>query len=115
MRVAVDFALPARSSEVPRHGWARDSQDLKILWLSVFRLLHNAQDLRKCHGIDEQLTHGQWAEIQAFRHYQNENGPWEVSVHLGNGHGGRYRQSMDDGLRSSPPLGCPSAMGRAIW
>ncbi len=66
MRIALDFADSSRAGRVPRHGWAKNSQGVKLLWLPVLRLLHEAHDLRKANGLPEELTLGQWSEIRAF-------------------------------------------------
>lgn len=66
MRIALDFADPSRAGRVPWHGWAKNSQGVKLLWLPVLRLVHEAHDLRKAKGLPEELTPGQWSEIRAF-------------------------------------------------
>ena len=47
MRIALDFADPAQAARVPRHGWAKNSQGVKLLWLPVLRLVHEAHEIRK--------------------------------------------------------------------
>lgn len=51
---------------VPRHGWAKNSQGVKLLWLPVLRLVHKAPEIRKANGLPEELSRGQWSEIRAF-------------------------------------------------
>lgn len=64
--IALDFADPARIECVPRHGWARNSQGVKILWLPVLRLVHESHNIRIANGLPETLSWGQWSEIRAF-------------------------------------------------
>jgi len=66
MRIALDFADPSRAGRVPRHGWAKNSQGVKLLWLPVLRLVHEAHAIRKANGRPEELSRGQWSEIRAF-------------------------------------------------
>ena len=66
MRIAIDFADPSRSGRVPRHGWAKNSQGVKLLWLPILRLVHEAHDIRKANGPPEELSQGQWSESRAF-------------------------------------------------
>ena len=51
---------------MPRHGWAKNSQGVKLLWLPVLRLVHEAHNIRKANGLPEELSLGQWSEIRAF-------------------------------------------------
>jgi hypothetical protein len=66
MRIALDFADSSRVGRVPRHGWARNSQGVKLLWLPVLRLVHEAHNIRKSKGLPKELSRGQWSEIKAF-------------------------------------------------
>ncbi len=64
MEIAIDFADPAHTDRVPRHGWAKNSQGLKILWLPILRLLKEAHE-RKAR-LSEPIPRGQSIEIEAF-------------------------------------------------
>lgn len=66
MRIALDFADPSRKGHLPRHGWARNSQGNKLLWLPVLRLAHQAGDIRKAADLPIDLSRGHLAEIRAF-------------------------------------------------
>ena len=65
MRIAVDFDDASRAGRVPRHGWAKNSQGVKLLWLPVLRLVHEANTVRKTKGLPE-MSRGQYSEIRAF-------------------------------------------------
>lgn len=67
MKISLDFADSARAGSVPRHGWARNSQGVKLLWLPVLRLGHEAHEYRQANGRPEALSDGQWSEIRAFQ------------------------------------------------
>ncbi len=66
MRIALDFADPDQATKFPSHGWARNSQGTKLLWLPVLRLVHKAPIIRKANGVSDNLSPGQWSEIMAF-------------------------------------------------
>src|SRR6266700_3820775 len=66
MHLAIDFAESSRIGRVPQHGWAKNSQGVKLLWLPVLRLVHEAYNIRKANGLREELSQGQWSEIRAF-------------------------------------------------
>ncbi|MBD1879779.1 hypothetical protein [Coleofasciculus sp. FACHB-T130] len=66
MRIAFDFADPDQATKFPSHGWARNSQGVKVLWLPVLRLVHQAPIIRKANGVSDDLSPGQWSEIRAF-------------------------------------------------
>ena len=66
MRIALDFADSSRAGRVPRHGWATNSQGMKLLWLPILRLLHQASNIRKAAGLPVDLSRGQLADIRAF-------------------------------------------------
>lgn len=66
MRIALDFADPAREGHLPRHGWAYNSQRNKLLRLPVLRLVHQAGNMRQAAGLPMGLSRGQLAEIRAF-------------------------------------------------
>lgn len=66
MKIALDFADSSREDAIPQHGWAKNSQGVKLLWLPVIRLMHEAYNIRKAKGLTEVLTQGQFAELGAF-------------------------------------------------
>jgi len=66
MRIALDFAEPSREGRLPGHGWARNSQGNKLLWLPVLRLVHQAGTIRRAAGLQADLSRGQFGEIRAF-------------------------------------------------
>lgn len=66
MQICLDFADPSRATHVPEHGWAKNSQGTKLLWIPVLRLVHQAPNIRKANGLHEELSWGQWSEIRAF-------------------------------------------------
>lgn len=53
---------------LPNHGWAYNSQDMKLLWLPIFRLVSPiyAAEIRTRAGAKD-LTKYQFSEIRAFR------------------------------------------------
>ncbi|TAL27305.1 MAG: hypothetical protein EPN94_01765, partial [Nitrospirae bacterium] len=66
MKIAKDVANPVQASRYLNHGWAINSQGLKLLWLPILRLMKQAQMIRSGHGIVNQLHSNQWEEIRAF-------------------------------------------------
>lgn len=66
MKIAFDFADPDQATKFPSHGWARNSQGTKLLWLPVLRLVHQAPIIRKANGVSDNLSPSQWSEIRAF-------------------------------------------------
>lgn len=66
MQIALDFSNPIREVHVPQHGWAKNSQGVKLLWLPVLRLVHEAVNIREANGLPKELSRNQWSEIRAF-------------------------------------------------
>jgi hypothetical protein len=46
----LDIADPEQARRFPRHGWSRNSQGVRLLWLPVLRLLRNIEVIRKERG-----------------------------------------------------------------
>jgi hypothetical protein len=64
--LAIDFADPTQAERLPRHGWAKNSQGVKLLWLPILRLVHEANKIRKANGLFNVLSWGQVFEIKTF-------------------------------------------------
>jgi hypothetical protein len=69
--VAIDFADPTRVERLPRHGWAKNSQGMKLLWLPILRLVNAFDEIRKANGVLDVLSWGQQSEIKEFRQITN--------------------------------------------
>ena len=61
-----DIANPRQLSQYPAHGWAVSSQNLRLLWLPVVRIVRCASDVRSSRGLPP-LTVAQMNEVHAFR------------------------------------------------
>jgi hypothetical protein len=46
----LDISDPEQVSRFPRHGWGRNSQGVRLLWLPTVRLLRNIEAIRKEKG-----------------------------------------------------------------
>jgi len=66
MQLAIDFGDPALAERVPEHGWARNSQGVKLLWLPVLRLISARGGIRTASGEIIPLTQDQIFEMGAF-------------------------------------------------
>lgn len=66
MSTPFDFADPAQAARLPRHGWAKNSQGVKLLWLPIIRLVNEAPNIRRKKGVTKELSPKQWSEIAAF-------------------------------------------------
>lgn len=64
--VLYDFADPSQERMFPAHGWANNTQGVKILWLPIIRLLNNAQQIRKSSRIQKPITYADSLSGQAF-------------------------------------------------
>lgn len=65
-RLIIDFENSSIATRYPAHGWALNSQDVRLLWLPVCRTLHSAESVRAAHGFSDKFTHCQWLERRAF-------------------------------------------------
>ena len=66
-KLAIDFGDAALVERYPGHGWARNSQGIKLLWLPVVRAISGiAYPDAKSHPLFRDLTLGQVLEIRAF-------------------------------------------------
>ena len=66
MIIAKDIANPDQAARYLNHGWAINSQGVKLLWLPILRLVEQAQTIRSIHGITNHLSSEQLLEIRAF-------------------------------------------------
>jgi hypothetical protein len=64
--MAFDIGNSAPSSIYPRHGWAENSDGIRLLWLPIMRLFRNVADVRKAKGLPGVLTGGDVHAVAAF-------------------------------------------------
>jgi hypothetical protein len=50
-KLILDFENTEQRNGFPRHGWARNSQGVKLLWLPIIRLFRSAQVVRNEKGV----------------------------------------------------------------
>jgi hypothetical protein len=50
-KLILDFAYTEQANRFPRHGWAQNSQGVKLLWLPIIRLFRSAQVIRNEKGV----------------------------------------------------------------
>lgn len=66
-KLAIDFGDAALVERYPGHGWARNSQGIKLLWLPVVRAISGiAYPGAESHPLYRDLPLGQVLEIRAF-------------------------------------------------
>jgi len=51
MKVLHDFADVEQAGRFPRHGWAENSQGIKLLWIPILRLLGSVHRIRDERGV----------------------------------------------------------------
>lgn len=51
----------------PAHGWTTNSQNLRLLWLPVLRIVRSTNEVRSSFGLAP-ITTSQINEVEAFRH-----------------------------------------------
>lgn len=61
-KLKYDFADESKMVLFPKHGWTANSQDVKVLWLPIRRVLTNVMDLRKERDLETE-------SISGHRHY----------------------------------------------
>jgi hypothetical protein len=65
-RIVFDFEKKDQDNSYPSHGWAINSQGIKLLWLPLLRLVTEAGEIRGRHGIEKKLTPLHIEEITCF-------------------------------------------------
>jgi|GEM_PF-3640500 len=58
-QIIPDFSLPEQAAKYPRHGWAVNSQDVRLLWLPMANMLAfwNPHLIRQAKGIESSSSH----------------------------------------------------------
>jgi hypothetical protein len=49
--LSFDFESVQKTSGYPKHGWARNSQQLKLLWFPILSLVRATNSLRQSKGV----------------------------------------------------------------
>jgi len=65
-RIVFDFEKKDQDNSYPSHGWAINSQGIKLLWLPLLHLVTEADEIRGRHGIEKKLTLVHIEEITCF-------------------------------------------------
>ncbi len=65
-KIAFDFEKKDQDNSYPSHGWAINSQGIKLLWLPLLHLVEEAGEIRGRHGIEKKLTLVHIKEIRCF-------------------------------------------------
>ncbi|MBL4781926.1 MAG: hypothetical protein JKX92_06750 [Porticoccaceae bacterium] len=65
-RIVFDFEKKDQDDSYPSHGWAINSQGIKLLWLPLLHLVKEAGEIRGRHGIEKKLTRVHIEEITCF-------------------------------------------------
>jgi hypothetical protein len=68
VRVAYDFGSPVNPSDFLQHGWAYNSQGIRLLWLPITTVVGRFHAIRGSKGLSGNLSEIQFEEIRAFRH-----------------------------------------------
>ena len=61
-----DFKDPKQSEKFPRHGWAENTQGVKLLWLPIQYTIHLAKAVRDRKGATKELTPGETKNQYVF-------------------------------------------------
>lgn len=64
--ITFDFGRKEQEKGYPSHGWAVNSQNIKLLWLPLLRLIEDAGKIREQKGIENKLTLAHTKEIRSF-------------------------------------------------
>ncbi len=112
MRIVFDFADSSQAKQVPRHGWAKNSQGVKLLWVPVLRLVHQTHEILKAKGMSTEFSRKQGLEIRAFdqmvRHFALNLRELAKCIRLGSepyfGHGSDEQISESHTASSLLPL-----------
>jgi len=65
-KIIFDFDKQEQENIYPSHGWAMNSQGIKLLWLPLLHLVEDAGKIRGRCGIDNKLTLVHIKEIRCF-------------------------------------------------
>src|SRR5687767_3259460 len=61
-----DVGDPKQAARFPRHGWATNSQGLKLLWMPILTLFRNVGDVRRHSGATLQVPERQTEQAHYF-------------------------------------------------
>lgn len=64
--IAFDFMKDWQQKDYPCHGWAVNSQGIKLLWLPLIHLIQETEKVRGRNTISDRLTLVQIKEIRCF-------------------------------------------------
>ena len=65
-RLKLSFADPEQAARFPRHGWARNTEGIKLLWLPIQRPMQIAHTIRHDKGVVEHKVPGSGKDVYAF-------------------------------------------------
>jgi hypothetical protein len=66
MRIEFNISPTSKVNLFPKHGWAKNEQGVKLLWLPIVRLVHNAEQIRSNQNLTTRLSTAHWQEIRTF-------------------------------------------------
>lgn len=64
-RITFDFQSDEQAKRFPCHGWARNAQGIKLLWLPILNLLRDPEGVRRSKGTTRPLPPN-WQNTSAF-------------------------------------------------
>lgn len=65
-KITFDFEKEDQENAYPSHGWAVNSQGIKLLWLPLLHLVEEAGKIREREGIEKKLTLAHIKEVRCF-------------------------------------------------